>query len=1091
MKIIKSTTEYSNSTSISDNVSNTFNKSVLLNYLHIIPDIFNDNITYLVNGLPKQYQWTSVHKNKNEIIDYIKHNSDANGAAFKGTKDNNLLFLDADSSEAAKIKNLITGDHKTLTWYGTKGHETSVYTLSEKMKPLFVDVKKFKIFNYENISTNNGPLEVTKIGLANCPYSFHAKSGGIYHIINDSNVAQLPDEIAEKILSLKHVPNKIVEDEDEDKDISPIFEKLDEVIHKYSIEEIFIDFVGLENFRKVGSQYKSKNPFFTSNTGKNLSFSIYDSYTWTCYKSQISSGLPQLLFYIDEVKKFKNDEKSESEIIDFLNNLKDNYERKKLIPIVKKILEHFNEPWVEEEEKCKISIPKLSNTIEVESIEKARYLTEQIYQTNKNLIACLKAPMGSGKTQHYAIKLIEKNTLLLFSNISLGLESCRRTEAIWHSDFEGKKIKSRFGSTLDSLHKYVDYLNPDCILLDEILNILNHLIFGNTDIKHNRTLIFSICIKLIEMSKITLCLDAYLDDTVIKFLKAYFPTKNFLIMNYSPVPVNRILNSYTDKEHFLISIKKDIVNANETNRFAYVSDSKESCNFVYKLAIAELEKKGINNPSKQILLITSDTSKKEDIVKALRNLDSYILENNIIALIFSPSIKSGVSIELDSFQKVYLESNAVLFANDTMQLVSRIRNKNSVELFVNNVITEPTPTVDTILKRLVCGINNTVQDNDVIELTKMNLTVDLTEEEAFEFLLSLPPKDLMQRPELIYYAEQVQKHIRDKHNWKEVLHKYFKQIGFSLNVISEKDDSKNLSKLVKEHKEEVKQSNAKLIFQGLKYREDKLNEIIDENNRKKIEYGIYIQRSFPNKEFSFEEIDYCVNQNKDFIKRIKLCNKCFNYYAYLKYESNLLTKIGLNSRNNLEFSPQEIAFSAPTVKLISNLGIRDYIDDLKNNWYSNDSEFINKIYEKCLENKELLYVVFNLRSDKNPSRLVNNILKRLGFPIVNKQVRVNNKNQRFYKIALKHESNKYKKQKFEIELFYNLMECLDNVNYITDNVHKLNKQKFEEYINKQIDSLVNSLNNNSIDIDEFQDSMYKLDSFNLKSFVLHRKKFLM
>ena len=91
MKTIKSDNQYSN-------VSNIFNKSVLLDYLHIIPDIFNDNITYLVNGLPKQYQWTSVHKNKADIIDYIKNNSDANGAAFKGTKDNNLLLSSTNCS---------------------------------------------------------------------------------------------------------------------------------------------------------------------------------------------------------------------------------------------------------------------------------------------------------------------------------------------------------------------------------------------------------------------------------------------------------------------------------------------------------------------------------------------------------------------------------------------------------------------------------------------------------------------------------------------------------------------------------------------------------------------------------------------------------------------------------------------------------------------------------------------------------------------------------------------------------------------------------------------------------------------------------
>lgn len=229
----------------------------------------------------------------------------------------------------------------------------------------------------------------------------------------------------------------------------------------------------------------------------------------------------------------------------------------------------------------------------------------------------------------------------------------------------------------DSLMKLSDTNTYDVIILDEIEQIIFHLLSANTEIKKNRGDIIKQFIQLLENcvnnGGLIICADADLSDYSIKFL-----TGNLNLNSKDVVCYDNDFKPFSDRSMILFSseieLRKEVLKAIENNERIIISTSGQKVNsssgtinleqwlldYIPESDIYRIDQETVSEIGRKELGITDNLSKLKEAK----------------VIIHSNTISTGVSLDVDivgKFDKVFGIFWGNYALDDFMQSLERYR----------------------------------------------------------------------------------------------------------------------------------------------------------------------------------------------------------------------------------------------------------------------------------------------------------------------------------------------------------------------------------------------------------------------------------
>ncbi|NEN88481.1 MAG: DUF3854 domain-containing protein [Okeania sp. SIO3H1] len=270
-----------------------------------------------------------------------------------------------------------------------------------------------------------------------------------------------------------------------------------------------------------------------------------------------------------------------------------------------------------------------------------------------------------------AFLIAHRNSLLLQNKEKLGFLHLRFDDAY----NQAYNPKSWLAFCIDSLCK-LDYecLTDRIVFLDEISNLIPHLLAGSTCRKFRREILDKFTF-LLRHAYAVVIMDANLKDWEFNYIKELgnFSSCNKLANLYQKQPLNITFYEGTIDE-------KGIIRANDFDTLAQqilidyglgetliiACDGQKKCEYLHEYLGGE------KNP--EILRIDSSTITEKDVSAFISAPNEELKKKGYKVVIYSPSMDSGISIELINYFTKGYSINTVLGAEAFSQLPGRLRD---------------------------------------------------------------------------------------------------------------------------------------------------------------------------------------------------------------------------------------------------------------------------------------------------------------------------------------------------------------------------------------------------------------------------------
>ena len=496
----------------------------------------------------------------------------------------------------------------------------------------------------------------------------------------------------------------------------------------------------------------------------------------------------------------------------------------------------------------------------------------------KAKITVIKALWGSGKTKHLVMRVLEKarhlnkKVLIISENNALNTELTIKLktegyDVVNHQDKDNDITDAQIQiCSLESINK-INYANV--VVLDEFETILSH--FTSTTLNQNNKTDYTIFKKLKSLLQDTdkvLCLDADISLPRVEWLEKLLDEKSdkyFLTDNkYTDYKFNSFY-SYNQ-------LNTDFINELENKKIVYCSSSKKHIQVIQEQVKNKYPNKNIlficNDPIVRVNNIEYD---KKDFIS---NLQTNITYHNIDLFLYTPTITTGVSIEIEYFNKVY----AVGFNYKCPVTRIFIQMLFRVRFLIDNTIN-----IATLQTLHFNRYNNKSYEKYITiretELLKSKYTQIENIDEAYNELRIINTKELC-------FSERA---------FLQDIYTRFKHHGITINNIYY-DTNKSFFKEFNE---------ANLIVKEQKLLELKETDLIDQNEyddlkhkeEKTYEEKLKITKFFLLKNVSQKAIDALINTDKEemlyeiLLKNNDLINYTKDIYKYEKAEIDYNTEL--------------------------------------------------------------------------------------------------------------------------------------------------------------------------------------------------------
>jgi hypothetical protein len=331
-------------------------------------------------------------------------------------------------------------------------------------------------------------------------------------------------------------------------------------------------------------------------------------------------------------------------------------------------------------------------------------------------VTLVKSPKGTGKTaliEHIAASGLR--VAVIGHRRALLRNTTGRTGIPNYQDVVPSEAHS-ICITIDSLHK-LDLKRQafDVIIIDEVEQVLQHCI-GDT-LKESRAAALSLFRILLKDADKIYCFDADLSFVSINFMKTLLGAKNVTVVENVWKLKDRTIQMYPSKIDIIRKTEEALARG---EKVALATNSK-------KEADKAEEQMRTRFPEIKILSITQENSDDPDVQQFVQNINSRVQEVDL--LIYSPSLGTGVSIDVEHFDFVHLIGvKDVTTHFDLDQMANRVRRIKSgmVRAFVGHLFPEEDPREGDVnrLKQLCIanahetGIDLILQDDRTMGVAK-------------------------------------------------------------------------------------------------------------------------------------------------------------------------------------------------------------------------------------------------------------------------------------------------------------------------------------------------------------------------------------
>lgn len=319
-----------------------------------------------------------------------------------------------------------------------------------------------------------------------------------------------------------------------------------------------------------------------------------------------------------------------------------------------------------------------------------KYLDYKDFQDNK--LYFINSGLGSGKSTNNRTWINENREWLEYQRVfylgyrnNLLLQECAKLTGLIHIHQFSKEDKMMLSDPtlwaalcLDSLIKFqAEDFDNAVIILDEIVSVIKHLLFSNTEIKKYREKVIYLFSEAIKRARMVICLDGNLADWVVKFMGSLAPDKEIVTIENTyqserpelfwiegTAGINKKGESYLSKNDYKSILDKiaDTVNGAKV----ICSDSQKCLETIDSLLTAM---------GKKTLRVDAKTSGTKEVRAFLADPDRWLRDNLIDYLLYSPTAESGLDIPItDYFKGHYCLFFGVLDVDSTLQMIARIRD---------------------------------------------------------------------------------------------------------------------------------------------------------------------------------------------------------------------------------------------------------------------------------------------------------------------------------------------------------------------------------------------------------------------------------
>lgn len=306
-------------------------------------------------------------------------------------------------------------------------------------------------------------------------------------------------------------------------------------------------------------------------------------------------------------------------------------------------------------------------------------------------IFAVNAKWGTGKT-HKVIRSVindarykNKRVIMLTENNALNLKFANDFEFITHINNKNIDQSKNIACSTESIQK-ININVDDVIILDEYETLLNH--YSSETFKKKEFNKFLLFKQALQKAKKIIVLDADLSLDRLTFLK------NLKGISYKTYYINQ--NNFNDYS-FLVYENKDtffkcIDKSFNTNKKVIIASSSKNQNDILYIDIKN-KIANVKIKPKTILKANSDgvflyRKNKEELVldkhETLNKLEDAIITNNVDIFLFTPTIKTGISINSTYFNVCYgYAHNKSVCSREFLQMLFRARNLKDKEIHIS------------------------------------------------------------------------------------------------------------------------------------------------------------------------------------------------------------------------------------------------------------------------------------------------------------------------------------------------------------------------------------------------------------------------
>jgi hypothetical protein len=310
----------------------------------------------------------------------------------------------------------------------------------------------------------------------------------------------------------------------------------------------------------------------------------------------------------------------------------------------------------------------------------------------------VRSPKGTGKTESlvsYVANIVDKGyqVYLVSHRVQLCQDICRRL-GITYVDDRGSK-SSGYGFVVDSFHKYgkcsstitdtYSFLNdenclPYYVVIDEVEQVLWHLLNSSTEVKSHRCEIIGNFEKLLRNSNQAIVLDADLTDVSMNYIKSSIGCKSDEIITIKNDYKGNGYEFYSyDQQTELVS---EIYNSLDGGEKLFIATDSQKLSA--KLSTQNLELL-IKKKYSHLKILRIDSESIADSNNAACGIIPYL--NEVVGqydiVLASPSIGTGVSIDIRGhFTKVFGIFKGKQSENSVRQMLMRVRENIPRHIYI-------------------------------------------------------------------------------------------------------------------------------------------------------------------------------------------------------------------------------------------------------------------------------------------------------------------------------------------------------------------------------------------------------------------------